>query len=149
MTWHEFFEARDAATLDGARALLRLHGRLVRRRNRALREFALTSARLRILDVLTEYPDSNLSVIARRLDLSRQAVHRVLHDMVDIGLIDLHPDEHDRRAWVPVINDVGKVTAEFARRWQLLSAQPITAGYSLEQLQYARYLADRLWRALE
>ena len=112
--WLDRFATRAAAAVNGTRAVLRLHGRIVRYRNRDLRGYGLTSARMRILEVIGAHGGSSISEIARRLDLSRQAVHRVVHDLVALGLLRLHARDRDRRARIPMLNRFGEAGVDFA-----------------------------------
>jgi len=141
-------EARRAAALAGCRSLFRLHGRLVRTRNICLEELGLTSARLRILEVIALYPGSNLSAIAARLDLSRQAVHRVVHDLVREEMLVLRRDPADGRALTPVITEFGDIYATGALEWQAGASLELTSILRLEDLQFTKAVADRLWREM-
>jgi len=138
--------ARRRTALEGARALFRLHGRLVRARNRGLFEHAVTSAGLRIIETMQEHPGEHLSSIAVRLDLSRQAIHRVIHDLERQEFVSLKRDPHDRRARIPVLTDLGAIYAEGALAWQERAGEKLIANLRLVDIQFARALLDRLWR---
>jgi len=60
--------------------------------------------------------------LARRLDISRQAVQQLLEPMVEMGLIEIHPDPVDRRATVVHPTEFAE---EFGR----------TAAHELEQIE--------------
>ncbi len=100
------------------RAMLQFHARTVRLRSGTLCELGLTHARLRILRVIASEPDISISQIARVLDLSRQAVHRVAHDLMDCGLIELETTWRDRRARIAKLTDYGRFIANIAMKWE-------------------------------
>ncbi len=54
--------------------------------------------------------------LARRIGISRQAVHKTLNDMVAAGLVELAPDPTDQRAKVVVLTEIGQERVSLARR---------------------------------
>lgn len=48
------------------------------------------------------------SDIARNLGISRQAIHRTLSQMVDLGIVTMEPDPDDRRHMVVSLTETGK-----------------------------------------
>lgn len=54
--------------------------------------------------------------LARRIGISRQAVHKTLNDMVASGLIELAPDPTDQRAKVVVLTAHGEEHVASARQ---------------------------------
>jgi DNA-binding MarR family transcriptional regulator len=137
---------RIQAAKANLRALFRLHARLVRTRNRDLFELGISSAGLRIVEVILEDPEANLSVIARVLDLSRQAVHRVVRGLVRLGFLGLRRDPRDRRARIPWITDFGDIYIRDAMACQERAGRELTAMTRLIDLQFATALARRLWQ---
>jgi DNA-binding MarR family transcriptional regulator len=137
---------RAKAAKANLRALFRLHARLVRTRNRDLFELGISSAGLRIVEVILEDPEANLSVIARVLDLSRQAVHRVVRGLVRLGFLGLRRDPRDRRARIPWITDFGDIYIRDAMACQERAGRELTAMTRLIDLQFATALARRLWQ---
>jgi DNA-binding MarR family transcriptional regulator len=138
--------ARVQAAKANLRALFRLHARLVRTRNRDLFDLGLSSAGLRIVEVILEHPDANLSVIARVLDLSRQAVHRVVRGLVRLGFLSLRRDPRDGRARIPSITDLGDIYIRDAVACQERAGRDLIAMTRLIDLQFATMLARRLWQ---
>lgn len=57
-----------------------------------------------------------VSELARQLDVSRQAAHKLLDGLEDDGLIARHTDEQDRRAHVVSLTDRGRSLARQAAR---------------------------------
>jgi DNA-binding MarR family transcriptional regulator len=118
----------------------------VRARNRGLFVYGITSAQLRILETMRDHPGENLSVIAWRLDLTRQAVHRVVHDLVRHLFVSLERDPQDRRAVIPKVTIFGSVYAEGALDWHETAGAELIAGLRLLDIQFASAMLDRLWR---
>jgi DNA-binding MarR family transcriptional regulator len=54
--------------------------------------------------------------LARRIGISRQAVHRTLAEMVEIGLVTLASDPTDQRAKVVLLTPLGRTHVVLARR---------------------------------
>jgi DNA-binding MarR family transcriptional regulator len=85
-------EAREAhakAAVEAYESLLCMHARLRRIRTNALGEFGLSDAQLRIVKIIQAEPGVSISTIARLLDLSRQAVHRVVHHLARDNYVTL------------------------------------------------------------
>lgn len=57
-----------------------------------------------------------VSDLARALDVSRQAAHKLLDSLQADGLIDRHTDAHDRRAQRVQLTDTGRALAADAGR---------------------------------
>jgi len=134
------------AAVQGASALFRLHGRLVRARNRGLFVCGLTSAQLRILETMRDHPGENLSAIAWRLDLTRQAVHRVVHDLVRHLFVRLERDPQDRRAVIPKVTSFGSVYSEGGLNWHEEAGAKLISELRLIDIQFANAMLERLWR---
>lgn len=119
--WHAAQEERAAhvAAATGAyHSLLQFHARTSRLRSGTLMELGLTHARLRIIGVIAGAPDLSISQIARQLDLSRQAVHRVLHEMAKADVVILSTARHDRRLRTVRLATLGRFLAELALPWE-------------------------------
>jgi DNA-binding MarR family transcriptional regulator len=139
-------DARHQAAAAHLRTLFRLHGRLVRTRNREFFELGLSSAAFRILEVIREHPQANMSAIAFHLDLSRQAVHRVARDLVRQEFLTLRRDPRDRRSLIPTITEFGADYFSGAVYCQERVLLEMTSMTRLIDLQFATALARRLWR---
>lgn len=101
------------------RAFLALHDRLRRVRQGALRDFGVTPAQMRVLEIVRLRPAFNLSAIAVELDLTRQAVHRVAHLMSLNGLLELRRGRSRGRPIVPVLTMMGRVIIDVASNAEL------------------------------
>lgn len=114
-------------------------------------DFGLTRARLRILDCVIRFPGWNISRIAYELDLSRQTVHRTVHAMERVGLLDLE-EGPDRRSIYPSLTGTGRVVAKLrltqAHEWSHQLIEPIdTAAISAAEWLFGsllRYLPERI-----
>jgi DNA-binding transcriptional ArsR family regulator len=110
-------------------------------------ELGLTCAQLRVLEVLIEHPDSNISEIARDLDLSRQAVHRVVHLLADAGFLSLEKNRRgDRRAVIPQLSETARFCAIDGITWQRNFLRVLTGPFRLHDLQFTAMAIDRIWR---
>jgi DNA-binding MarR family transcriptional regulator len=56
------------------------------------------------------------SEIARRLGVTRQSAHQTIHELIEMGLIELVADSRDRRASVARLTEAGRTHVKVARR---------------------------------
>lgn len=75
----------------------------------------LSATRSRIFLALSRGP-VRVSDLARKLDISRQAVHKLLDSLEDDGLIQRRTDKNDRRAHQVALTDRGHDLARDAGR---------------------------------
>jgi DNA-binding MarR family transcriptional regulator len=111
-------DAHCAAAMRAYCALLRFHARTARLRSGTLRELGLTHARLRIIAVVAASPNLSISQIARELDLSRQAVHRVVHEMERGNAVEISKTHADRRTCSVSLTALGQHIATLAVPWE-------------------------------
>ena len=139
---------------DGAdryRALLaevyELAGRSRRQSDIEAAAFGSTAARWLAMSAMSEHP-MTVAAIARRLGLPRQAVHRVVDDLVAQGHVEKFANPDHSRAELVTLTDEGRLVhsrlaqASNDHRSELLAA----AGVSDQELEVAR---DVLRRILE
>ena len=115
-------EAREAhahAAVEAYEALLCLHARLRRIRTNALGEFGLSDAQLRVVKIVQAEPGVSISRIARLLDLSRQAVHRVVHCLALDGYVSLQRNRGRGRPMEVHLSPQSEPDARAAREWEL------------------------------
>lgn len=147
------YRDQDQANTHPPRALFRLHGRLARTRNNHLWELELTSAQLRVLETLSENPGSGISEVARHLDLSRQAVHRLVHVLAGKGYLTLpHREPGDRRRLAPGLDPHAALCTQSAIRvqrelWREFTDE-LTGAIPPTDLQLTAMTLDRIWRHL-
>jgi len=77
--------------------LFRLNGRLVAAGDRLTADLGLSTARWQVLGAI-KFGVFTVSQISRAMGLTRQAVQRVVHDLVDLGLVRLEDNPKHRRA---------------------------------------------------
>lgn len=130
--------------------VLRLSGRLTLSGDALMADIGLTSARWQILGVVGYLPTPRtVSQIARTMGQSRQAVQRIVNDLVAAGALVLLDNPAHKRAALVALTDQGRtlIAQAEARRvpWtEELAAQ--TAGHDLRAAQAA---LSALRKALE
>lgn len=111
-------EAHTTAAIGAYREGLRFHARVARIRSGTLRELGMTHARLRIIAVVAATPNLSIAQIARELDLSRQAVHRVVHDLERSRMLHVEVSPQDRRTRAVRLASLGTHIAALALPWE-------------------------------
>jgi len=98
-------------------AVFHLNNHLLAERDALVKDFGLTSARWQVLEALDRDPaQPTVSHIARKLGLSRQAVQRIVNDLVKIEMVRLLPDKNDKRSQIITILENGKVAIDRANK---------------------------------
>jgi DNA-binding MarR family transcriptional regulator len=88
-----------AAATDLIFEIFRAHGALVALGDRMVAGLGLSTARWQVLGSIGEKArDQSVAMIARNLGLSRQAVQRVVNELVRDGLAAYAPNPHHKRA---------------------------------------------------
>lgn len=97
--------------------VFRCNGALIASGDSLVAPLGLTSARWQVLGAVME-ARGQLSVasIARNMGLVRQSVQRVVNDLAALGLVQIEPNPHHRRAHLV------KLTQEGERRFESASA---------------------------
>ena len=89
-------------------AVFRLNNHLLAERDALVKNLGLTSARWQVLEALDRDPaHPTVSHIARKLGLSRQAVQRIVNDLVKIDMVALTPDKNDKRSYIVTVSETG------------------------------------------
>ena len=112
-------EAHARAAVEAYESLLCMHARLRRIRINALGEFGLSDAQLRIVKIVEAEPGVSISRIARLLDLSRQAVHRVVHRLAQDDYVTMQRSRRRGRPMEVSLSRQSARDAQAARRWEL------------------------------
>ena len=98
-------------------AVFRLNNHLLAERDALVKNLGLTSARWQVLEALDRDPaHPTVSHIARKLGLSRQAVQRIVNDLVKIDMVALTPDKNDKRSYIVTVSETGKVAIGHANK---------------------------------
>src|SRR5262250_2492023 len=80
-------------------AVFRLNGQLLAAGDGLVADLGLTSARWQVLGAIALAPSPQpVAWLARNMGLNRQGVQRLVNEMRDDGLVELHPNPHHRRA---------------------------------------------------
>jgi DNA-binding MarR family transcriptional regulator len=109
------------------------------------RRHGRTAAQWHVMSVVSE-SEMTVAAAARRLGLSRQAVQRVVNDLLESGHLSARPDPDDRRAPLVTLTDEGRRTlrrlydGSDTDRADLLGR----AGVRPEELHQARTTLRRL-----
>jgi DNA-binding MarR family transcriptional regulator len=140
--------AHRQASVDWFHSLMQLHARLARLRSDATAKFALTHARLRVLGVIARTRDLCISDIARELDLTRQAVHRVVHDLVELQMLELAPSTRSARERIPRLIAGGRVAAWCGLGWERRWFEQLGRDIQKTTLQWMHHQAQRHRRRL-
>ena len=89
----------------------RLNGVLLDAGNQLTKPHGLTSARWQVMGAIDhEGHPMTVAQIARRMGLSRQAVQRIVHDLVKLEMIDLEANQDHKRAPLVVLTERGRKT---------------------------------------
>jgi DNA-binding MarR family transcriptional regulator len=127
---------------------MQLHARIARLRGGATSKFALTHARLRVLGIVARMRGLCISDIARELDLTRQAVHRVVHDLVELKMLELVPSTRSRRERIPRLIAGGRVAAACGVGWERRWFEQLGQAIDTRDLQWMHSQAQRHRRNL-
>lgn len=103
-------------------AAFRLNNLLTAERDRLVADLGLTSARWQVLETVgLQSVAVSAAHVARQLQISRQAVQRVLNDLATQGLVVLAADAGDKRAQLVAITAAGSdLLLELDRRSDIL-----------------------------
>jgi len=142
------------ASCEAFQALMQFHSRFARLRSGATRGFGLTHARLRVLRAIATLPGACIAELARELDLTRQAVHRVVHDLRRMGLLELGPSRRSARERVPKLRAAGRVASDCGLRWERQWLENLGESAETRSWRWLAWLAQRYrrhlpWRASE
>lgn len=88
---------------------------------------------------------SRISDLARRAGVSRQAVHQVVHELVEMGLVELHDDERNRSAKVVVPTPAGRRSIAVALRLFVELEAELASRIGPVQVAQLRRAIERDW----
>ena len=83
--------------------------------------------------------------LARRIGISRQAVHKTLAEMVESGLVTLAPDPTDQRAKLVMLTELGREHVVVARQILADLEQELDARIGSERLAGLREALAADW----
>lgn len=105
--------------------VFRLNGRLIAAGDALVGDIGLTSARWQIMGAIAHSPvPLSVAQVARNMSLTRQAVQRVVNEMIAAALVITVPNPHHRRARLLQFTDTGRAAFDVAlERWARFDAQ--------------------------
>ena len=131
-------------------AVFRLNGRLLLAGDKLVAGLGLTSARWQVLGAIAiAQSPQPVAWLARSMGLNRQGVQRIVNEMRDEGLIELHPNPHHRRAHLVVLTKRGEDVFAAASRIQTPWANALARQLNLEDLATTRRIVTTLSERLE
>ena len=130
--------------------IFRINGRLLAAGDRLVADLGLTSARWQMIGAvaLAAQPQTVPS-IARTMGLTRQAVQRLVNELVADGLLDARPNPNHRRAPLFALTSRGEAAFADAGARQAPWAEAVAAGLSTQEIKVAEALLRRLRDGLE
>jgi DNA-binding MarR family transcriptional regulator len=140
---------KDAMT-DLVLETFRLNGRLLVVGDALVADLGLTSARWQVLGAAALSPvPLSVAQIARNMGLTRQAVQRLVNEMVDDGLMRFAPNPHHQRAKLVVLNARGKTAFAAAMQRQDAWASELANGLGVRQIEAAASTLRTIRRRLD
>ncbi|MBM3556697.1 MAG: MarR family transcriptional regulator [Alphaproteobacteria bacterium] len=140
--------AEGAALTDLILETFRFNGELLAAGDALGADLGLTSARWQILGAIAEGP-LTVPAIGRRAGLTRQAVQRVVNDLVSAGLVRLVDNPDHKRAKLIDYAPRGRRAHETISRHQITWANRLAAGLAARRLADAAALLRLLRQRLE
>jgi DNA-binding MarR family transcriptional regulator len=129
--------------------VFRLNGDLLATGDTLVHDLGLTSARWQVLGAIALSPvPLPVAHIARNMGLTRQAVQRVVGDMLADGLVRLESNPHHRRAMLVRMTECGEAAYRQASKRQEWWADDLAAGLSPAAIETAGALLRTLQQRL-
>lgn len=141
---------RSEAITELILEVFRLNGRLLAAGDALVADIGLTSARWQVLGAIALSPAPlPVAHVARNMGLTRQAVQRLVNEMVGDGLLRLGPNPHHQRAKLIHLTDAGRSAYEAAMKRQGPWSAEIAAGVNVGQIETAITTLRSLRRRLD
>lgn len=127
----------------------RLNGALIALGDAVAAPVGLTSARWQVMGAIAEAQGAlPVSSLARNMGLVRQSVQRIVDELTALGLLQLAPNPHHRRAKLVQLTDRGEMLfKEVNARWRPI-ADALLAGIGPDEAErgaaFLRLLRDRV-----
>lgn len=124
--------------------VFRLNGRLLAAGDGLVADIGLTSARWQVLGAVAYSPaPDSVSGLARGMGLTRQAVQRVVNDLVGLDLLELRLNPNHQRAPLVVFTAKGRAAYDQATDRQAPWVERLSEGVEAADLGLAlRVLRD-------
>ena len=138
------------ALTDLVLTVFRLNGRLLAAGDHLVSDLGLTSARWQVLGAIAHAPSPQpVAWLARSMGLNRQGVQRIVNEMREDELVELHPNPHHRRAHLVALTKHGESVYAAASRLQMPWASALAKGLDGEELAAASRIIKALSERLE
>lgn len=125
--------------------IFRLHGELIAMGDRLVAAYDLTSARWQVVGSIDEAGQRlTVPMIARNLGLTRQAVQRVVNELVRDGLLVSEHNPHHRQARLIRLTDRGQTAVRQAAAAYAAWANAATADLDADELLRTRRLLETI-----
>jgi DNA-binding MarR family transcriptional regulator len=128
----------DDAITDLVLETFRLNGSLLAAGDALVADVGLTSARWQVLGAVALSPvPQPVAHLARSMGLSRQAVQRLVNEMVESGHLRLAPNPHHQRAKLVLLTARGEAAYAAATKRQKPWAKRLGRGLSAREIAVA------------
>jgi DNA-binding MarR family transcriptional regulator len=144
----------DARTSVGEKATevilstFRANGLLLAAGDRLAAEHGLTSARWQVLGAIAQRP-LTVPQVARRMGLTRQAVHTTVNRLVADGLVELVPNADHRRSQLVSVTELGRTRYRAIDDTQAAWVNQLAAGLPRSALETTARVLGELCKRLE
>lgn len=118
--------------------------------DRLTKPVGLTAARWQVLSTVarSDRPES-VANIGRLMGLTRQAVQRLVNEMVASDLLRCEPNPHHKRAVLVILTPTGRTMFEEITTRQVMWANTLAQGPSAEDINRANTAIAQLTQQLE
>lgn len=125
--------------------VFRLHGELLAMGDRMVASCDLTSARWQVAGSIDEVGQPlTVPMIARNLGLSRQAVQRVVNELIRDALLQAEDNPHHRQAKLIRLTDKGAAAVRQAAAVHAVWANAAAADLDPDEIARIRHLLETL-----
>jgi DNA-binding MarR family transcriptional regulator len=130
--------------------IFRINGRLLAAGDRLVADLGLTSARWQVIGAIAiAGGPQTVPAIARTMGLTRQAVQRLVNDLMADGLVEAKRNPNHRRARLFALTGAGVAAFERASERQAPWAESLAAGRPPAEIRAAQALLRELRDRLE
>jgi DNA-binding MarR family transcriptional regulator len=128
----------------------RFHGSLMAAGERLTRPFGLTAAQWQVLSTVAraDHPET-VANIGRLMGLTRQAVQRVVNEMILAGLLESAPNPHHKRAVLVRQTPRGREMFDELTAQQVVWANALAEGLSEQDIERATAIMSRITLAFQ
>jgi len=130
--------------------IFRINGRLLTAGDRLVADLGLTSARWQVIGAIAiAGQPQTVPAIARSMGLTRQAVQRLINELLADGLVEARTNPNHRRARLFSLTSVGTAAFEGATARQAPWAEALAAGGAVAEIRAAERVLRSLRHRLE